>query len=155
MHKVVIVDTSCLIILTSIGQLKLLQALYGNVITTPEVQKEFGKPMPTWIKLQLPTDIYRQRILEITLDKGEASVIALSLEITDCVIVLDDLKARNIAERLGLAITGSLGIIIKAKLNGVIPSIKPHLRKMKTTGFYITHELEHEVLSQANELPTK
>lgn len=43
----------------------------------------------------------------------------------ECTIILDDTKDRKIAERLGLEITGTLGVIIKAKLIGIIPSIKP------------------------------
>lgn len=155
MHKTIIADTSCLITLTSIGQLELLHTVYGNVITTPEVKQEFGQPLPPWINLQTPADTYRQRILEITVDKGEASVIALSLEMPESIIVLDDQKARNIAERLELVITGTIGVLIKAKLNGIIPSIIPHLQKMKTVGFYVTRDLEQEALKQANELPVK
>ncbi|MCX6274765.1 MAG: DUF3368 domain-containing protein [Bacteroidetes bacterium] len=45
--------------------------------------------------------------------------------------LLDDYKARKIAEHLGLEITGTLGVIIKAKLNGIITSVKPYLEKIR------------------------
>lgn len=54
--------------------------------------------------------------------KGEASAIALALETADNVLILDDWKARRLAERLGLSVTGTLGVLIKAKNTGIIPS---------------------------------
>ncbi|MBK6536412.1 MAG: hypothetical protein IPG09_01110 [Ignavibacteria bacterium] len=56
-----------------------------------------------------------QKEHELELGKGEASAIALAVEIKDCTVILDDLKARNIAEKLKLDITGTIGVIIKAK----------------------------------------
>jgi len=53
--------------------------------------------------------------LELQLDKGEASAIALALEIQDSTLILDDFKARKVAEKLGLKITGTLGLMILPK----------------------------------------
>jgi predicted nucleic acid-binding protein len=44
---------------------------------------------------------------------------------------LDDFKARKIAEQLGISFTGTIGVIIKAKLNGIIPSSNRILKKSK------------------------
>jgi predicted nucleic acid-binding protein len=49
MHKTVISDTSCLIILSKIDALGLLQQLYGEVFTTLEIATEYGLPLPEWI----------------------------------------------------------------------------------------------------------
>jgi predicted nucleic acid-binding protein len=68
------------------------------------------------------SDKYRQQLLEMQIDKGESSAIALALETPQSTIILDDFKARKIAEKLGLNVTGTLGVIIKAKLRGIIPS---------------------------------
>jgi predicted nucleic acid-binding protein len=65
------------------------------------------------------------------IDSGESSAIALALETPGSTIILDDYKARKIADQLGLMFTGTIGVIIKAKLSGIIPSIKPFLEKMK------------------------
>ena len=151
MPKAIIADTSCFIALDNIGELALLQKIYGQVITTPEVQNEFGKQLHHWVKLQSPEDITKQRILEINLDKGEASAIALALEIHDSTIILDDYKARRIAENLGLAITGTLGVIIKAKQQNIVSSVKPFLQKMKKAGFHLSPEFEKNVLREAGE----
>jgi len=57
MHKTIISDTSCLILLDKIGELAILNKLFGTIITTTEVVDEFGQPLPVWIELRQPTDI--------------------------------------------------------------------------------------------------
>lgn len=73
------------------------------------------------------------------------------MELKDCTIILDDNKARKIAEKLGLSFTGTIGVIVKAKLQGIIPSIKPILEKIKQTNFRISTEIEIQALKLANE----
>ena len=68
-------------------------------------------------------------------------------------VILDDLKARKMAEHLGIIYTGTIGVIVKAKLKGIILSIKPFLEKLKQTDFRISVEIEMEALRQAKELP--
>ena len=151
MPKTIISDTSCFIILSNIGELDLLQKVYGHIITTQEIANEFGEILPDWVFIHSVNDKYRQQLLEMQIDKGESSAIALALEIPDCTIILDDFKARKIAAQLGLNFTGTIGIIIKAKLNGVIPSIKPLLLKIRETDFRLTSELELFALREAGE----
>ena len=151
MPKTIISDTSCFIILSNIGELGLLQKVYGHIITTQEIANEFGEILPDWVFIHSVNDKYRQQLLEMQIDKGESSAIALALEIPDCTIILDDFKARKIAAQLGLNFTGTIGIIIKAKLNGVIPSIKPLLLKIRETDFRLTSELELFALREAGE----
>ena len=151
MHKTIISDTSCFIILSKIEELDLLQKLYGQIVTTSDIAEEFGETLPNWVTIEKVTDKYRQQILEMQIDKGESSAIALALEIPDCTLIIDDFKARKIAQNLGLNFTGTIGIIIKAKLNGIIPSIKPYLEKIKETNFRISAEIELQALKEAKE----
>jgi len=151
MHKTIISDTSCFIILSKIEELDLLQKLYGQIITTPDIAEEFGEKLPDWVSIENVTDKYRQRILEMQIDKGESSAIALALEIPNSTLILDDIKARKIAMNLGLSFTGTIGIIIKAKLSGIIPSIKPFLEKIKETNFRISTEIELQALKESGE----
>jgi len=151
-HKTIISDTSCLIILSNIGELSLLQKVYGEIITTSIIADEFGEPLPDWIKIETVQDKYRQQILEIQIDKGESSAIALALETPNSVLILDDFKARKVANQLGLLFTGTIGVIIRAKLNGIIPSIKPYIEKIKETNFRISVEIELQALKEANEI---
>ena len=90
-------------------------------------------------------------MLESQIDKGESSAIALALEFPTSVVILDDDKARKIARHLQINFTGTLGVIISAKLKGIIPSIRPLLQKIRDTNFRITNELEILALKEANE----
>lgn len=151
MPKTIISDTSCFIILSNIGELDLLQKIYEKVTTTIEVAAEYGQQLPDWVEIKSAADKYKQQILEMQIDKGEASAIALAIEITNSTIILDDIKARKIAEHLGLKITGTIGVIVKAKLNNIIPSIKPYLIKIRQTNFRLSTEIEKQALKEAEE----
>jgi len=151
MPKTIISDTSCLIILSNIGELQLLQKVYGQVFTTVEIAQEFGEILPEWIVIKGAADIYKQQLLELQIDKGESSAIALALEMSNSTLILDDNKARKIANQLGLHVTGTIGIIVRAKLNGIIPSIRPILGKIRQTNFRLTVEIETLALKAAQE----
>ncbi|MFY9309706.1 MAG: DUF3368 domain-containing protein [Bacteroidia bacterium] len=151
MPRIIISDTSCFIILSKIGELEILQKLYGHILTTSDIAEEFGEALPDWVKIENVNDKSYQRILELQIDKGESSAIALALEIKNSTLILDDIKARKVAQGLGLTFTGTIGILIKAKLSGLIPSIKPCLEKMKQTNFRIASEIELQALKEAQE----
>lgn len=151
MPKTIISDTSCFIVLANIGELELLHTLYGQITTTLEIATEYGEPLPGWVEIADVTDKSKQRLLELQIDKGESSAIALALETPDSTIILDDNKARKIASQLGLTYTGTIGVIVKAKLQGVIPSIKPVIAKIKETDFRISIDIELQALAIANE----
>ena len=151
MPRTIISDTSCFIILNNIGELELLHKVYGMIITTIDIATEYGEPLPDWVEIMKVTDIYKQQLLELQIDKGESSAIALALEIPNSTIILDDNKARKIASQLGILYTGTIGVIIKAKLKGIIPTIKPILEKIKNTNFRLSMEIEIQALKEANE----
>lgn len=151
MPKFIISDTSCFIILSKIEALDLLQMVYGQILTTSDIAEEFGEELPDWVIVKEVLDKSKQKILELQIDKGESSAIALALEIPESILILDDFKARKIAQQLGLKITGTIGVIVKAKLTGKIPSIKPYLDKIKMTNFRISSEIEIQALREANE----
>ena len=155
MHKTIISDTSCFIILTNIGELELLHKVYGQIVTTLDIATEYGETLPEWVEIVTVKDKYRQQLLEMQIDKGESSAIALALETPDSTIILDDYKARKIADQLGLIFTGTIGVIVKAKLNGIISSIKPLLEKIKQTDFRLSAEIELLALKEAKEYNLK
>lgn len=152
MPKTIISDTSCFIILTNIGELDLLHKVYGQIATTIDIANEYGEKLPEWVEIKDVKDKYRQQLLEMQIDKGESSAIALALETPDSTLVLDDYKARRIAEQLHLIYTGTVGVIIKAKRMGFIPSIRPLLEKIRQTDFRISIDIELQALKEANEL---
>ncbi|RYD87481.1 MAG: DUF3368 domain-containing protein [Sphingobacteriales bacterium] len=151
MHSIVISDTSCFIILSKIGELNILKDLYSKVYTTTVIAEEYGDVLPDWVEVVHISDENKQRLLEIQIDKGEASALVFALENPGSIIILDDNKARKIALQLGITITGTFGVIVKAKLNGIIPTVKPIIDKIRQTNFRISLIVEEEILRQAGE----
>jgi len=151
MHRIVICDTSCLILLHKIGELDLLSKVYDSVSTTPEVVKEFLDELPIWIKIESVKDKKYQEFLETQIDLGEASAIALAMETNAALLLLDDLKARKLATKLNLNFTGTLGVIHRAKQIGVIEAVKPIIEKLQASNFRIADNIIKELLRRNNE----
>ncbi|RLD56806.1 MAG: DUF3368 domain-containing protein [Bacteroidetes bacterium] len=152
MPKIIISDTSCLILFHKIGEFDLLRRVYVNISTTPEVAEEFSEQLPKWIKLESVKDKKYQSFLETQVDLGEASAIALAIEMEEPLLLLDDLKARKLARKLNLKFTGSLGVINKAKQIGAIDKVKPIVNKILSTDFRISKQIFHELLRLNNEI---
>jgi predicted nucleic acid-binding protein len=151
MPEIVISDTSCLILLDKIGELDLLKKAYSSVLTTPEVASEFIEALPSWIIISSAKDKKYQKFLQTQIDIGEASAIALATEIESSLLLLDDLKARNLARKLNLRFTGTLGVITKAKQIGVIENVKPLIEKLILSNFRISDIIIQEILRRNNE----
>lgn len=146
MPNIVISDASTLILFQKIDEFDLLEKVYGKLITTPEVVKEFGEDLPKWIYIQDAKDKKYQTFLETQVDFGEASAIALAAEFDDVLLLLDDLKARKLAVKLNFKITGTLGIIHKAKQLAIITKVKPLIDKLLMTNFRISSKIVDEIL---------
>lgn len=75
----------------------------------------------------------------------------MSLELQNSLVAIDDLKARRIAISLEIKITGSLGILIKAKEKGYIKQLKPILKKIEKTDFRISENIIKLILKIVKE----
>jgi predicted nucleic acid-binding protein len=144
-------NSSCLIALDNINMLFMLRECYGEIIVTEEVQQEFGKPLENWIHINAVKNRHYIMIINNFVDLGEASTIALSLEMPEHTMILDDLKARKLADNMNLPFTGLLGIIAKAKQIGVISSAEQVLHKLQTVNFRISTVMYQEILKLAGE----
>lgn len=149
--RIVIADTSCLIALTNIEAINILKELYQEIFITEEILDEFGESVPEWIKVEKVKNEKYKKLLDQVLDSGEASAIALALDCDNVLLVLDDLKGRKEAEKLGFKITGTLGVLFKAKQLGIINELKVYLEKLKNVGFRISEKIETEILKRSNE----
>lgn len=152
MQKTIISDTSSIILLEKIGELELLKKLFGEIIITDEIAAEYGKPLPAWFKILNAKNKDYKKILTVTVDTGEASAIALAVELKDCLLIIDDLRGRKLAQKLGIHLTGVLEILADAKSAKHIQFVKPLLEKIKATNFRISEELEEKILKKAGEL---
>jgi predicted nucleic acid-binding protein len=146
MPKIVISDTSTLILFLKIDEFDLLQKVYEELITTPEIAEEFGEKLPDWIHIQPVSDKKYQNFLETQVDYGEASAIALATEYDDVLLLLDDLKARKLATQLKFKITGALGVIHKARQMSIIDNVRPLIEKLLLTDFRVADNIIEEIL---------
>ena len=157
----VISDSGPLICLTRIGQLDLLPRLFVNIFVPPEVWNEVtvrGKDHPgayevsqtAWLGIQAPEPLLVEP-LNILLDAGEAQAIALAQTMNDCTLLLDDARARKIAQRLGIKTIGTIGLLLRAKRRGLLAQIKPSIEALVANGIYIRPELVDAVLKDAGE----
>ena len=150
--QIVISDTSSLIALTNIGELEVLKKVYGTVTLSPEIAEEYGLELPEWIKVVPVKDQQKLQLLNLELDKGESSGIALALENPNSLLILDERKGREIAKKLGLKIVGILGVLVKAKELGVIEFLKPLLIKLEAADFRMSEKLKAMVLERVGEV---
>lgn len=159
MHKVVS-NTTPLISLLKINHLTLLRDLYSEIYIPKEVytelekgkSKEYYKDLSEidWIKIR---EINDKKSLSyfLDLDKGEAETIILANEINADLVIIDEILGRFHAKNSNLKVTGTLGILLKAKNIGYIKKIKPLLSELKNKGIWLNERLIREVLILAKE----
>jgi predicted nucleic acid-binding protein len=85
------------------------------------------------------------------LDLGEAAVIQLALDLPGATVVLDDLKARRVARRGSIPMTGSLGVLLHAKRRGKLDSVAQGVERIRRHGGWLANEVVERVLVLAGE----
>ncbi|AKG20357.1 DUF3368 domain-containing protein [Calothrix sp. 336/3] len=159
---IIVSDTSPISNLAAIGQLELLQQLYGNVIIPTAVHQEIlnsGDTDPAvlaiksvnWIQICSITNNTLFQNLQNNLDIGEAEAITLAVELNADRLIVDERRGRKEAIKLGLRVTGILGILLAAKQQGLVSTIQPLLDDLIANGFWIREELYAELLQLAGE----
>ncbi|MDI9390514.1 MAG: DUF3368 domain-containing protein [Synergistota bacterium] len=89
--------------------------------------------------------------LSLDLGAGEREAIALALEVTADLVILDDQQGRRVAYEKGLSITGTLGILIEARERGMIPSVRCELDRLIEAGMWIDEAFYHRILQEFGE----
>jgi predicted nucleic acid-binding protein len=165
MAVIVVSDTSPLSGLAIAGYLSLLQQLYGQVIIPVAVADELKRGgqddpritaalAPDWVEVRQPQDLTLVEALQANqnLDRGESEAIALALELKADELLIDERLGRREASRLGLSITGLLGILLVAKRRGLVRAIRPIVDDLiNEAGFRISSQLYADVLAMADE----
>jgi predicted nucleic acid-binding protein len=145
MPESIIVDTSVLIALEKIELLRVLCKIYKKIILPDAVVKEFGNVnIDCYSVRKVESKLINILMFDLNLGRGESEVISLAYE-TDCRALIDDLKARKVAEDLGLSISGSIGVLLKAEKLGLIESAFKKAQELKGKGFYVSNELLDEL----------
>jgi predicted nucleic acid-binding protein len=143
------------------GGLGSLAGLIGEVIVPWEVGQELAAGHAkdaTWQEIQsLPGIDHRSQrvavhpLLSAQIDMGEAAVIQTALDEAHDAVILDDLKARRIAQTLGLQVTGTLGILLQAKQSGLLPSERAVITIIEKRGMWIAPALATRAIELAGE----
>lgn len=145
MPELIIVDTSVLIALEKIDLLHILCKIYKEILLPEAVVKEFGNiNIGCHSVRKVESRLITTLMEDLNLGRGESEVIALAYD-TNCNALIDDLKARKAAENMGLSISGSIGVILKAEKLGIIDKALNKLQELRNKGFFISNELLAEI----------
>jgi predicted nucleic acid-binding protein len=157
-----VINTGPLIALVAaVGELTVLKHLYRRVVVPHEVCREilaagadgFAAPQfsaASWLeRLESPRSI--NPYLLNSLDRGEASVIQAALDLGIDTVCIDEAVGRRIARLNGLKLTGSLGILIRAKRELGNISIAEAIGSMRRNGIWISDQLASFAVKEAGE----
>lgn len=136
MSKVVVADSSCLIGLSKIGKLDVLHRIFGSILIPKAVYHEVvvlgaGKAgsddvkQAKWITTCAVENELAIKAFRLNLGMGESEAIALAVECQADFIILDDSKAKQAAETLGISVIGTVAVLKKAVEKGVISEDVP------------------------------
>jgi predicted nucleic acid-binding protein len=158
-------NTSPIFNLACIGRLHLLQAQFGEIWIPSAVETELAdvpdEAVRTtidqtrkagWLRVQAASDTNLVSLLTVELHRGEVEAIALAVEMKARWLLMDEREGRGMARRLGLHVTGVLGVLLRGKKLGHLEAIKPEIDALRAKAhFFIGPDLERAVLSQAAE----
>ena len=158
----VVSNAGPLISLSTVSQLDLLRALFGQIAIPQAVYDEVvvrgeGEPgsrevgEADWIKIHHVKDQLAVELLRETLDAGESEAIVLAQELNAKYAILDDGLARRKARLIKLRLVGTLGVLLMAKEVGLIPAVKPILDELRQTEFRVSDRVYQDVLAKAGE----
>lgn len=146
-------NSSVLIALSQIGRLELLRQLFGQIRIPPAVRQETRRsidPVDWILETSLKQNI-GPPILQASLGDGESEAIGLALELRARLVLLDDLPARRLAESLGLPVTGTVGVLLTAKRQGHLATIRDCLDALERHDFWLSENLRNHILTEAGE----
>lgn len=160
----VVSDTSPLQYLHQAGHLDLLRTLYGRVVVPGRVALELDRGRELgidlsdvrsipWLEVHTPG---QESLLRVIRDLGadEKEALALGLETATSLVILEDERARKYATLMGLPMTGTLGVLLRAKSRGLLTSIRPILDRLVIVGVRVGAATRKAVLELAGEDPS-
>lgn len=152
-------NTTPLIALAGIGRLDLLPALFGRVHLVEAVIEECAaggrvfvpdlRSLP-WVEVVQATEPCLPGLV-LSLDRGERDTLDMARKLSAQRVVIDERIGRDMAELLGLSVVGTLGVLLKAKALGLIPSFTEATQQMRRNGIYFHARLLAQLEVQAGE----
>ena len=146
-----IINTSPLLYLYRAKVLSWFPQLFGEIWTPNAVvdelnegrKKGYDVPEPVdyhWLEIVAPRSVPSEW-LTLDLGAGELETMALALENTNRIVILDDALARRIAQAAGLEVWGTLRVLLEAKSRGMTTSVIPHINHLVSAGMWISDEI--------------
>jgi predicted nucleic acid-binding protein len=160
--SIVVSDTSPIRALHFLRCMELLEQLFGEVYVPEAVHRELLQPTRpgtevdastyAFITIRRPADRSRVNAWLVDLDPGESEALALAEELSASTILIDEADGRAAAEMAGFLVTGTLGVLARAKRQGLLPAVAPLLDCLRDElGFYMTDLLRNQVLRLSGE----
>lgn len=158
----IVINTGPIIsIIAALDNLEILQNFYQETLVPFEVCREIeagGKTgfaveefkAATWLnKLHTPVELFPA--LSNSLDRGEAEVIQVALNEGITTVCIDENVGRRIARLWGLEVTGTLGIMVRAKKEGYLDSVSDAIQQMETKGVWLSLQVKNLALRESGE----
>ncbi len=155
------INASPLILLSRVGQLSLLQLVSEGIIVPAAVAIEIQQYEATdvtalalsrteWLVV-VETPTVPEPIQSQNLGAGESAVLTWGYVHPDTEVIMDDLAARRCATTLGIPLVGTLGLVLKAKQRGIIPTARPLLEQLRGSGLYLSDHVLNQALALVGE----
>lgn len=147
---IVVADTSPLNYLILIEEVDILTKIYGKVVIPRAVQEELlrsSAPLavrkwmsqsPSWLEVRSPTNAPDPSLA--SLDPGERDAITLAAELCADRLIVDELRGRYEAQKRGIPVTGTLGVLREAAVLGLL-DLRNAVKRLETTNFHIAPEV--------------
>lgn len=158
----IVCDSGPLIALSMVARLDLLPELFSRVVAPAAVLREIVESGAgrlgarevegaTWLE-QVDDEVLPEPLLALEVGPGEAAVIAVASRLGAPLVLVDELRARRIAERAyGLRVKGSAGVLVAAKRAGLIRAVRPLLESMAEQGYFLSRRLIERAFREAGE----
>jgi len=159
----VIVNSTPLLTLGKIGKLEILREMYQEIIIPKAVYKEVTEKEDIaskailsachdWIKVQTIKNEDEYAMYRAKLHAGEVEVMILAQQVPRAdLVIIDDMAARKTADFLKLPLSGTIGVLIKAKQKGIISEVMPIIGELENNGFFISQRVKSMIAEKVSE----
>ena len=147
---IVVADTSPINYLILIEEIDVLAKMYGRAVIPPAVRDELLRPsapatvqgwirqLPAWLEVHAPANAPDASLAE--LDPGERDAILLAAELRADQLIVDDRQGRRAAEKRGIPVMGTLGVLREAARLGLL-DLRIAVERLQHTSFYLAPEI--------------
>jgi predicted nucleic acid-binding protein len=147
---IVVADTSPINYLILIEEIDILTKMYGSVVIPHAVREELVRPSapepvrkwiaqpPAWLEVRTPVNVPDASLAH--LDAGERDAIMLAGELRADQLIVDDRHGRREAEKRGITVMGTLGVLREAAALGLV-NLRSAVKRLETTSFYVAPEV--------------